>query len=253
MSLDPHFACGAQKLRRGECAEAMARARKSIEEVENSRAADQTNTLARLKDDLATAQRNHDAAEQEWSQCGEKVDAERKDRLAKQDSRPVRELRAIVEEERLVREAARVKQDDARLRDALKADRKALVAPIVSALLCATVGARQAVADELAALQPTPAPKKKVKVDKARVAQIQARLQHGDELIDGLKQELAKLSAEPASCTDAKIIALGECLMGRSAGEHPAACADAAVDDFAAVWDFFGVGEEHKDAWASAL
>ena len=251
MSLDPHFVCGPQQLRRGETDDAIARAKRSIDEVENARAADRENALARLRSDLATAQANHDEAARGVSECEVRVGELRKERFAKAETRPLRELRAIAEDDRLPKEAARVKQDDARLRSALKSDRRALVAPIVAALLCATSDARQGVADELAAAEG--AKKKKSKQDKAHLEEIKGRLQRGDQLLELLKQELAGLSAEAAACTDAKIVGLRACLEGKAAGEHPAACEEAALDDHVAVWDSFGVGEKLKDSWATAL
>jgi len=251
LSLDPHFVCGPEKLRRGEADDAITRASRSINEVENSRASDKENTLTRLKGDLATAQTNHDSAASALADCEKRVADLRQDRFAKAESRPVRELRAIAEEDRLPKEAARVKEDDARVRAALKADRRALLGPIVSALLCITSDARQAVAEELSAAQA--GPKKKSKQDKARLEEIQGRLQKGDMLLDELKQELSRESAQAAACTEARVVTLRACLEGKSAGEHRAACDEAAVDDLVTVWDFFGVGEKLKDSWATAL
>jgi hypothetical protein len=254
MSLDAHFVCGPEKMRRGEADDAILRAKRSIDEVENARAVDRENALARLHSDLATAQANHDEAERAFFVCEGRVLTTRTERFAKAETRPLRELRAIPEDERLPKEAARVRQDDARLRAALKSDRRALVAPIVSALLCSTADARQAVAEELAAAQPEGAKKKKrSKQDKALLEEIQARLQKGDALLGELKQELARESAEAAPCTDAKTVSLRACLEGKAAGEHPAACEEAAIDDHVAVWEFFGVGEKLKDSWATAL
>jgi len=250
LSLQPHFACGPDELRRSEAEVAMKRAARSLGEAEQAQGVDQA-TLKRLGDDRATAERNRDDAARSFDECSTRVLASRRERLATADTRRVAEIRAIAAEERLDREKVRVKQDDERMAALMRDQPGKVMAPIVSTLLCATVAARAKVAEELATLQA--APKKQAKQNKPKVEELTGRVKAGDGLVAALEQELAKTGSAQIPCETPAITALGDCLVGRAGGDKPAACADAGIDDAILAWDSYGVGEKLKDAWASDL
>jgi hypothetical protein len=249
LALEPHFVCGPERMRRNEAEEASNRANRSINDVKASRG-DRDPSLGRLEEDLATARTNYNEADKALSDCEARVENLRRERIALAGSRPVREIRVFPEEERLDREKARVKEDDERLRAAYKSDPARFMAPIVSALSCATLEARQFVADELAKAQAT---KKKDKKLKERIAELQAKVKQGDGLLDGLNQELAKAGSKAVDCGDATIGGLRDCLVARSQGHKSQACDDSKLDDPILAWDAFELGAKMKDRWTFGL
>jgi hypothetical protein len=248
LSLQAHFACGADKLRRHESEEAMKRAERSLREAENAQGVDPA-TLKRLDEERSIAQKNRDEAGLAFEECGERVRKLARTRFDTAETRPTPELRAIPEDERMDCEKLRLKKEDDRLRALLRDEPAKVMVPIVSALLCATVGARQGVAGELAALQA--APKKQAKQNAPKIEEAKGRLHRANALVSGLEQELAKTGSPRAACDAPEISALGDCLVGRAAGgAKTPACEDARIDDPLAAWDSLGVGERLKDSWA---
>lgn len=250
LSLQPHFACGADKLRRSESDEAMKRAEKSLREAENTQGVDPA-TLKRLEEDRSIAQKNRDDAQQAFEACGERIKQLARTRYDTAATRPAGEVRAIPEDERLDAEKERMKKEDERLKAALRDEPAKLLVPIVSALLCATVSARQPVAEELTALQA--APKKQARQNAPKVEEAKAKLQTADALVTGLEQELAKVGGKQLSCETPEVAAFGECLLGRAVGTKHPACEDARIDDLLGAWDSPGVGERLKDSWAQSF
>ncbi|MGC4113609.1 MAG: hypothetical protein QM765_02880 [Myxococcales bacterium] len=250
LSLQPHFACGPDKLRRSESEEAMKRAEKSLREAENTQGVDPA-TLKRLEDDRAVAQKNRDEAHQAYEECGERTKTLARTRFDTAATRPAGEIRAIPEDERLDAEKQRMKSEDDKLRATLRDEPAKLMVPIVSALLCATVSGRQAVADELTALQA--APKKQAKQNAPKVAEAKTRHQRAEALVVGLEQELAKTGGQQLPCETPEVTAFADCLMGRGSGARLPACEDPRIGDLLAAWDAFGVGERLKDSWAPAF
>jgi hypothetical protein len=228
------------------------RALQSLEEVRRA-SGDADPAAVRLKDDLATAVRNRDEAGRSARECEERVLAQRQDRTARADSRPVWELRAIAADERLEREAARVAADDARLQALLRDEPGRVLVPLFSAMYCVTGGARQPLADELVSL--APALKKKGKAGaaaKARAQELQPKIAQADALLEALRQDLAGLG--PAvPCDDPAGDKLQECLAGKAGGEHRPECDDPANADAVAVWDHFGVGEKQATRYLTSL
>ncbi len=253
MSLNPKFACGADRLRRGEAEDAARRARASLDEV-RQRTGEGDPAAVRLKDDLTVAERNRDEADRAAAECEARVKAEKDERLALAATRPAHQIRRFAAEERLAQEAERLAQDDARMQALLRDQPAQVRVPVLSALYCVTGGARQPLAEELAAAQAQAKKKgKPAKEAKARVAELAPKVQQADQLLAGLEAELAKHAATRIVCDDPANDLLQECLAGKAGGEHRPQCDDPRIADEVSAWDHFGLGKELEAAFVSSL